>query len=214
MKWLKSRAITGIFVTLPLVLTLYIFWTIITKLDALLVPLIPAPYRPEVWLGTNIPGTGAVAGFILMVIVGIIAKNFFGKRLVSLGEWLINLTPGVNWLYNTFKQLIDTVAKSQKDAFREAVLVEYPRKDSWCIAFVTGTTKGEVQDITKAEMVNIFLPTTPNPTSGFLLFVPRKDLKPLNMSVEQATKMIISAGIVTPPTPEEEAKLLVAKEGA
>jgi len=205
--WLKSRAITGIFVTLPLVLTLYIFWAIITKLDAWLVPLIPAAYRPEAWLGANIPGTGAVAGFILMVIIGIIAKNFFGKRLVSFGEWLINLTPGINWMYNTFKQLIDTIAKSQKDAFREAVLVEYPRKDSWCIAFVTGTTKGEVQDITKKEMVNIFLPTTPNPTSGFLLFVPRKDLTPLNMSVEQATKMIISAGIVTPPTPEEAAKL-------
>ncbi len=201
--WLKSRAITGLFITLPLVLTLYIFWAIITKLDALLVPLIPAAYRPETWLGANIPGTGAVAGFILMVVIGIITKNFFGKRLVALGEWLINLTPGINWMYNTFKQLIDTIAKSQKDAFREAVLVEYPRKDSWCIAFVTGTTKGEVQDITKKEMVNIFLPTTPNPTSGFLLFVPKKDLTPLNMSVEQATKMIISAGIVTPETPGE-----------
>lgn len=203
-QWLKSNAITGVFVTLPAVLTIYIFWGIIAKLDNMLVPLIPESYRPETLLGMNIPGTGAVAGFILMIIIGMIARNFIGKRFVTLGEYFMSSIPGVNWLYHTIKQITETIAKSQKDAFREAVMVEYPRKGMWCIAFVTGTTKGEVQDLTKEEMVNIFLPTTPNPTSGFLLFVPKRDLKPLQMSVEEATKMIISAGIVTPRIPEDK----------
>lgn len=202
--WLRTNAITGIFVTLPVVLSLYIFWAIITKLDAMLVPMIPTSYRPETWLGINIPGTGVVAGVTLMVIIGMMARNFFGKHIVRLGERIMSALPGINWLYNTIKQITETVAASKKETFREAVMVEYPRKGMWCMAFVTGSTKGEIQTLTDEDMVNIFLPTTPNPTSGFLLFVPRKDIKPLQMTVEEATKMIISAGIVTPPAPAKD----------
>ncbi len=204
---IRSYALTGVLVTAPVVITIYILHALVTTLDQFLVRIVPPVYRPETWLGLHIPGTGLIAGLILVVVVGIIARNFLGKYLVSWSENIMYSIPGVRSVYGAIKQILDTVATKKSEAFREVVLVEYPRKNIWCIAFVTGKTKGHVQQVVDEDLTNIFLPTTPNPTSGFLLFVPKKDLIKLNMTVDQGLKMVISGGIITPSAAEGKAAL-------
>jgi uncharacterized membrane protein len=204
---LRSYALTGILVIAPTAITVAILYKFITWLDGLLVGVIPPAWRPESYLGFYIPGTGLIAGILLVIFTGMLARNFFGKWLVATGEGLMSSIPGVRSVYGAVKQIFETVTASQSDAFREVVLVEYPRKGVWAIAFVSGKTRGQVQRLTDDEVVNVFVPTTPNPTSGFLLFFPRKDLISLDMTVEQGIKMVISAGIVTPSTAEGKAAL-------
>jgi uncharacterized membrane protein len=132
-------------------------------------------------------------------LIGALTAGLLGRWLVHTGERILNRMPVIRSFYSATKQIFQTVLAQKSNAFREAVLVEYPRRGVWAIAFITGTTQGEVQNLTEQKTVNIFLPTTPNPTSGFLLFVPKEDVVPLNMSVEEAIKMVISGGIVTPP---------------
>ena len=136
---------------------------------------------------------------VAMTLIGALTAGFMGRFFIKLSERLLNRMPVIRSVYNATKQILETVLAQQSNAFREAVLVEYPRRGIWAIAFITGTTKGEVQSVTEEECINIFLPTTPNPTSGFLLFVPKADLVSLDMTVEEAIKMVISGGIVTPP---------------
>lgn len=205
--WLRLTIVTGALVTAPAVITLYILYLFITTLDGLLIGVVPASIRPESLLGYPMPGTGLIAGVVLMLIVGILVRNYFGRRLVMWGERLMSGIPGVRSIYGAIKQVIETVSKAGSTSFREVVLVEYPRKGLWCLAFVTGKTKGQAQKLINKDVVNIFLPTTPNPTSGFLLFVPREDLVSLDMTVEQGLKMVISGGIVTPSTAEGKAAL-------
>lgn len=200
---LRGYFLTGILVTAPISITLYVSWVLINFIDDRVKPLIPVKYNPQTYIPFEVPGIGLVALVLGLMLVGMLAAGFFGRFMINLSERLLNRMPIVRNVYSAVKQILETVLAQQSNAFREAVLVEYPRRGLWAIAFITGTTEGEVQSLTTEETVNIFLPTTPNPTSGFLLFVPKKDLVPLNMSVEEAIKMVISGGIVTPPDRRE-----------
>jgi uncharacterized membrane protein len=183
----------------PISITIYIAWLIISSIDAAINPLIPERYNPETYLPFALPGLGLVVLLVMLTLIGALTAGYVGRTIMSAYEVLLARMPVVRSIYSALKQIIETILAQQSAAFREAVLVEYPRPGLWAIAFITGRTEGEVQNLTADETINVFLPTTPNPTSGFLLFVPRKDLIPLSMTVEEALKMIISGGIVTPP---------------
>ena len=177
---------------------------VINWIDSKVVPLIPLPYNPQVLLqnytGLHIPGIGLVVVLIGLTIIGFLAAGLLGRFIVRVGENLLNRMPIIRSIYGALKQIFETVLRSSSRSFREVALIEYPRRGIWAIGFITTKTTGEVRSEIKEDVVNVFLPTTPNPTSGFLLFVPRKDLIILDMGVEEAIKMIVSAGIVTPPS--------------
>ena len=198
MSRIRSWFFTGILVMTPLILTIYVVWAFITFVDNLVVPLVPYYYRPSTYLPFPIPGLGLIIVFIFTTFVGILATGLFGRTLIRLWENILSRMPVVRSVYSAIKQILETVMATQSDAFRQAVLVEYPRKDIWAIGFVTGSTKGEVGENVNKKMVNVFMPTTPNPTSGFLLFFPEKDLIFLKMSVEDALKLVVSGGMVIP----------------
>ena len=196
---LRGYLLAGVLVTAPLGVTVLLAWWIITFIDERITPLIPAQYNPESYLPFSLPGLGLVVLVIFLTLIGALTAGFLGRWVIHTGERVLNRMPVIRSIYSAVKQIFETVLAQQSNAFREAVLVEYPRRGIWAIGFITGTTKGEVQNLTEETTVNIFLPTTPNPTSGFLLFIPREDVIPLDMSVEEAVKMVISGGIVTPP---------------
>ena len=198
MSRIRSWFFTGILVMTPLILTIYVVWAFITFVDNLVVPIVPYYYRPSTYLPFPIPGLGLIIVFIFTTFVGVLATGLFGRTLIRLWENILSRMPVVRSVYSAIKQILETVMATQSDAFRQAVLVEYPRKDIWAIGFVTGSTKGEVGENVDKKMVNVFMPTTPNPTSGFLLFFPEKDLIFLKMSVEDALKLVVSGGMVIP----------------
>ncbi len=196
---LRAYMFAGILVTAPIFITFYLAWLFVTFVDSKINPLIPAKYNPESYLPFAVPGLGLLVLIIALMLVGALTAGFFGRLWLRLSERVLSQMPVIRNVYSAVKQILETVLAQQSNAFREAVLIEYPRRGMWAIGFLTGITKGEVQNLTEEECINVFLPTTPNPTSGFLLFVPRKDIVPLTMSVEDAIKMVISGGIVTPP---------------
>lgn len=202
---LRAYFFAGLLVLAPIFITATVAWWLIEFVDSQIVPLIPTKYNPDTYmkdvLGVEIgiPGLGILILVVFITLVGAFTAGMMGRWVIRLWEYLLNRMPVVRTLYNGSKQIIETVLKSQSDAFRQAVLVEYPRRGIWAIAFLTAATDGEVADLLEGDHINVFLPTTPNPTSGFLLFVPRRDVIVLNMPVEDAVKMVISAGIVTPP---------------
>ena len=196
---LRTYMFAGILVTAPIFITFYLAWLFITFVDSKINPLIPAKYNPETYLPFAVPGLGLLVLIVGLMLVGALTAGFFGRMWMRLSERVLGQMPVIRNVYSAVKQILETVLAQQSNAFREAVLIEYPRRGIWAIGFLTGSTKGEVQNLTEEECINVFLPTTPNPTSGFLLFVPKKDLIPLSMSVEDAIKMVISGGIVTPP---------------
>lgn len=200
---LRGYFLAGVVVTAPISITIYLTWSFLQFLDNKITPLIPAAYNPNTYLPFSMPGLGFIIAVVFFVLVGFLARNFFGRLLVRASEYIVERVPVINTVYGAIKQIFETVAASQSDAFKEVVMFEYPRKGLWVMGFVTGRTKGEVQTLTKNETVNVFLPTTPNPTSGFLLFVPKKDLTYMQMTVEEGIKMIVSGGIITPPKPDE-----------
>ena len=200
----RTNFFTGIVIVAPVTLTFYLIWWAINLVDKMIVPWVPAIYNPSTYLGVDIPGFGVIVFLIFTAFVGALTKGLFGRQLLKLGENFVDRMPVVRSIYNALKQIAETVLSQSNNSFQNACLVEYPRKGIWAIAFVSTDTKGEVlEKIEHGEMLSIFLPTTPNPTSGFLLFVPRKDVVILDMSVEEAAKLIISAGLVTPPTAAE-----------
>lgn len=200
---LRAYFFAGILVTAPIGITVYLAWLLVSFVDARVTPLIPGPVNPATYLPFAIPGLGLVIVVIALTLIGAFTAGYFGRLLTGFFDAALARMPVLRGIYSALKQLVETVLAQKSGAFREAVLVEYPRRGAWTIAFVTGVTSGEVQQRSTGETVNIFVPTTPNPTSGFLLFVPRSDLIPLTMSVENALKMIVSGGIVTPPAPGE-----------
>ncbi|MFP6756826.1 MAG: DUF502 domain-containing protein [Alphaproteobacteria bacterium] len=208
---LRNYFLTGIIVTAPVAITLWILIGVIELIDGAVVPLIPPAYNPQTFflryfdIEIHIPGIGLVVVLIGLTLIGFVAAGFFGRIIVRTGERIVNRMPVVRSVYGALKQIFQTVLESSSQSFREVVLIEYPRRGIWAIGFVTSTTEGEVQNTIADPVVNIFLPTTPNPTSGFLLFVPRRDLVPLDMTVEEGIKMVVSAGIVTPPDRRPEA---------
>lgn len=201
----RNNFLTGLIVVAPIFLTIYLIWLFVAFIDDRVVPLIPARYNPETYLGADIPGFGVVVFLLICSFIGMLTKGIFGRQLVRFGESLVDRTPVVRSIYNAVKQIIETIFSQSQSSFQKACLVQYPREGIWAVAFVSTETKGEVLDRIDdhQQMLSIFLPTTPNPTSGFLLFVPRKDIVMLDMSVEDAAKLIISAGLVVPPTAEE-----------
>lgn len=214
---LRAYFLAGILITAPLGLTIYIAWVFITWVDGQVIPLLPARYNPENYLPFSVPGVGLVIVLVGLTAIGAITAGMLGRLFVGVSERLLNRMPVIRSLYAATKQIFETVLAHKATAFREVVLVEYPRRGSWVIGFITGTTEGEIQELTDEEMVNLFVPTTPNPTSGFLLFVPRSDIVPLQMSVEEGIKMVVSGGIVTPPdrrTPEERGRIIATRKSA
>ena len=200
----RSNFLTGLVIVAPVVLTIYLIWTVITFIDDKVVPWVPAIYNPITYIGTDIPGFGVVIFLIFTALVGALTKGLFGRQLVRFWENLISRTPVVRSIYRGLKQIVETILSQSGATFQEACLVQYPRPGIWAIAFVSTSTRGEVfENIPSDEVLSVFLPTTPNPTSGFLLFIPRSEAVILDMSVEDAAKLIISAGLVVPPTAEE-----------
>ncbi|MEM8986662.1 MAG: DUF502 domain-containing protein [Pseudomonadota bacterium] len=212
MSGLRNSFLAGIVVAAPITITVaLIYWFVTTPMawiDVRVRELIPAQWASEQFLLFSIPGMGVVVAIVVLTVLGAMAKNLFGRALINLGEQIVDSMPVVRNLYRALKQIFETVLSQTETSFKEVALVEYPRKGTWAIGFVAATAKGEVQHKTEGDMVNVFVPTTPNPTSGFLLFVDRNDLVPLEMSVEEAAKAVISAGLVVPnytPPPEPAA---------
>ncbi len=200
----RTNFFTGIVIVAPIMLTFYLIWWAINLVDRLIVPWVPAIYNPSTYLGVDIPGFGVIVFLIFTAAVGALTKGLFGRQLLKFGETFVDRMPVVRSIYNALKQIAETVLSQSNNSFQNACLVQYPRKGIWAIAFVSTETKGEVlEKMPSDEMLSVFLPTTPNPTSGFLLFVPREDVVLLDMTVEEAAKLIISAGLVTPPTAAE-----------
>lgn len=206
---LRAYFLAGILVTAPISITIYIAWLIVSFIDAAINPLIPARYNPQTYLPFALPGLGVVILLVMLTLIGAMTAGYVGRTIMKSYEVLLARMPVVRSVYSALKQIIETILAQQSAAFSQAVLVEYPRPGLWAIAFITGHTEGEVQNLTADETINVFLPTTPNPTSGFLLFVPKKDLVPLSMTVEEAIKMVISGGIVTPPDRRPPAEQVV-----
>lgn len=201
---LRGYFLAGVLVTAPIAITVAVALWFIDLVDSQIVPLIPSHLNPDTYirevLGVEIglPGLGVLVLVVVITFIGAFTAGLVGRFLIRIGESILQRMPIVRSVYSGSKQILETVLKQQSDAFRQAVLVEYPRRGVWAFAFVTGNTEGEVKRQLEGDMVNVYVPTTPNPTSGFLLFVPRKDMIVLDMPVEEAIKMLISMGIVTP----------------
>jgi len=206
---LRNYFLAGILITAPIGITIYLVWMFVSIVDGWVTPLIPPRYNPQTYLPFGIPGFGLIVAIVGLILIGALTANVLGRVFVRTSDRILARMPVVRGIYSAIKQLTETVFGAQAAAFRQVVLIEYPRRGIWGIAFITGVTEGEVQNLTEDEVVNVFIPTTPNPTSGFLLFVPRRDLVALNMTVEEGIKMVISGGIVAPPdrrTPELKAR--------
>lgn len=197
---LRRYFLTGLVVTAPVLITIYIVWGTITWIDGLVTPIIPRQYLPEAYLPFKVPGVGLVLVLVGLTVTGWLAAGFVGRRLVRFGESIVARMPVVRGLYSALKQVFVTLFTQSSNSFRQVVLIEFPRRGAWSLGFVTGATAGEVaRRTTNGEpMVNVFVPTTPNPTSGFLMFVPGSELIYLDMSVEDGLKMLVSIGLVTP----------------
>ena len=195
---LRRWFFAGLLVTAPILLTVYITWLFVNIVDGYVASFLPSYLQPSTYFNYDIPGFGILFGVFTIIIIGALTAGLLGRSLIKFGEGLVNRLPVVRSVYGATKQIMETVMASQSDAFREVVLIEYPRKGIWVIGFVTGATKGEVQNMSSENLINVFVPTTPNPTSGFLLFIPRSDAVTLDMGVEEAVKMVVSGGIVTP----------------
>ncbi len=194
---LRRYLIAGLLVWLPLGVTVLVIKLLVDFMDQTLLVL-PTAYHPDKLFGFHIPGLGVLLSVAVVLITGIVVANFFGRQMVAVGEKFLSRIPLVRPIYSAVKQLTETVFTSGGQSFRKVLLIEYPRRGLWTLAFQTGTAIGEAQAKTADEVVNVYVPTTPNPTSGFFLMVPRKDVVELEMSVDDGLKMIISMGAVVP----------------
>jgi uncharacterized membrane protein len=196
---LRNYFLAGVLVSAPIAITVWIATEFVSFVDSAVTPYIPARWNPETYLPFSLPGLGVVVVVFGLVMIGFLTAGFLGRTLVASGERILARMPVIRSLYSAVKQILETVFKEQSQAFREVILLEYPRKNCWALGFITGPAEGGIQEITPDDTVNIFLPTTPNPTSGFLLFLPRRETQPLTMTVEEGIKMVVSGGLVTPP---------------
>ena len=194
---MRRYLIAGLLVWVPLGITIYVITFLVTTLDQTLL-LVPPALRPEALIGFHIPGLGVVLSFVILLLTGMIAANFFGLRLIQLWESLLGRIPVVKSIYSSVKQVSDTVLSDQGTAFRKALLVEFPRPGCWTIAFLTGAPADSVVDHLPGDHVSVYVPTTPNPTGGYFVMVPRSAVRELDMSVDEALKYIISMGVVSP----------------
>ena len=198
---IKRYFITGLLIWVPLVITGWVLSLIVSTLDQSL-RLLPTSIHPQTLLGFAVPGAGAVLTLVMILLTGLLAANFIGQKLVVWWEKLLARIPVVNSVYNSVKQVSDTLFSPNGNAFRKALLVQYPREGSWTVAFLTGAPGGDIVNHLQGEHVSVYVPTTPNPTSGFFLMMSAKDVVELDMTVDEALKYIISMGVVAlPPHP-------------
>jgi uncharacterized membrane protein len=194
---MKKYLITGLLIWIPLVITLWVLKAIVDLLDQSLL-LLPTSVHTENWLGVHIPGLGAVLTIVIVFLTGIFATNFFGAQLVEIWHDILHRIPVVNSIYSSVKQISDTLFSSSGQAFRKALLVQWPREGMWTIAFLTGVPGAGVARHLPDDCLAVYVPTTPNPTGGYFVIVQRKDVIELDMTVDQALKYIISMGVVPP----------------
>jgi uncharacterized membrane protein len=215
MERLRAYFFAGILVTGPIFLTLYLTWLFIDFIDSAVRWLLPDRYNPTTYL--HVPGLGLVIGVVTLTLIGWITAGYVGRVFLRLSERIVARMPVIRGIYGAMKQIFETVLAKQSNTFREAVLVEFPRRGMWTIAFITGRPEGEVGDLTGDDPIGVYVPTTPNPTSGYLVYVPRSEVMVLAMTVEEAIKMVISGGIVTPPdrrvvaVPSEAGEIVVPR---
>lgn len=195
---LRAYLFTGILVTAPVAITFYMAYKFILWVDRFVDKLIPPQYLLDNYLPVTIPGLGLVVLLVALTLVGMFATGFLGRFFLRLGEWIVFKVPLVSSVYSVLKQIFETFFSSKTQAFSKVVMLEYPRKGIWILGFVSSELKGEIRRCFNEEMMNVFIPTTPNPTSGFLIFVPKKDTIELDMKVEEGIKFVISGGLVEP----------------
>ena len=196
---LKTYFFTGILVTAPVAITLYLALELFKWVDSSVVRFIPAKYNPETYLPYGLPGLGVLLLVLVLILIGMLAVNIFGRWLIGLGRKIIERIPVISGVYSALKKLFETLlGQGGTTAFRKAVLVEYPRKGVWTVAFITAPVYEGFKKMLPNDVVTVYVPTTPNPTSGFMLYVPKKEMKELDMRVDDAFKLVISTGIVTP----------------
>jgi uncharacterized membrane protein len=194
---MRKYFVTGLLILVPLAITIWVLNLIISTMDQSLL-LLPERWRPEAVIGFHIPGLGTILTLLFIFLTGLATRNFIGKRIVWAWEGVLTRIPVVRSIYSSVKQVSDTLFSSSGNAFRKALLVQYPRQGSWTIAFLTGVPGGDVRNHLHGDYVSIYIPTTPNPTSGFFLMVPRADTIELDMNVDEALKYIVSMGVVSP----------------
>ncbi len=194
----KRYFVTGLLIWIPLAITVWVLNLLVSTMDQTLL-LIPEEWRTEGWLGIHVPGMGVVLTVVVVFLTGLFTRNIIGQRLVRFWEGLLSRIPVVKSIYYSVKQVSDTLFSDSGQAFRKALLVQYPRHGSWTIAFLTGQPGGDVANHLQGDYVSVYVPTTPNPTSGFFLMMPRADVVELDISVDEALKYIISMGVVAPP---------------
>lgn len=209
---LRSSFLTGIVVIAPIGLTIWLIWSLAGWVDSVVLPLVPQTFRPEQYIGINLRGVGVIFFLLFTILVGWIAKGLIGRSLLRFAEGLVDQLPVVRSIYNGVKQIAETVFAQTDRSFEKACLVQYPRRDIWAIGFISTEAKGEInaRAETGSQLMSVFVPTTPNPTSGFLLYFPEEDVIELDMTVEDAAKLVISAGLVYP-NPKDPSKPLPAK---
>lgn len=194
---LRAYLFTGILVTAPVAITLYLAMKFVLWIDLLVNRLLPPQYKLDN-MPYTIPGLGLVVAVVALIIIGMFAAGFLGRFFLKLGEWIVYKVPLVSSVYSVLKQVFETFFSSKTQAFSKVVMLEYPRKGIWILGFVSTELKGEIKQHCPEKMLNVFIPTTPNPTSGFLIFVPKEDCIELDMSVEEGLKFVISGGLVEP----------------
>ena len=195
---IRAYFFTGIVVTAPVAITLYMAYKFIVWIDRLVNQILPPQYKFDEILPFTIPGIGLVVLVLALILVGMFAAGFLGKFFLRLGEWIVYKVPLISSIYSVLKQIFETFFSTKTQAFSKVVMLEYPRKGIWILGFVSSELRGEVKEKFAEEMLNVFIPTTPNPTSGFLIFVPKKDTIELDMKVEEGIKFVISGGLVEP----------------
>jgi uncharacterized membrane protein len=198
---LRNYFLAGILATAPICLTIYIAWIFTTWVDDAVFALVPPKYNPDTYLPIRVPGIGLIIALIGITFIGAVTTGLLGRLMRQMAEAVLNRLPIVRSVYSVIKQVTETVLANRSEAFRECALIEYPRRGSWSVGFITGSTYAKFNAMTGEEMVNVFVPTTPNPTSGFLMFIPRHEVHILDMSVEDGLKLVISLGLVLPPPP-------------
>ena len=195
---LKNYFLTGLLVILPVFITGYVIWFLIQGMDVVL-KYVPAKYLPDTYLPFHVPGLGLILVVIIILAVGLLFRNLADRKVVHFWENMVDRIPLVRIIYSGVKQLLESFFLQKSDAFKRVALLEYPRRGAYVIGFITGKSRGEVQSKTDKNMMNVFVPTTPNPTSGFYILIPEDELVILDMTVEDAFKLIISGGIFSPP---------------
>lgn len=214
---LRNYFLTGLVICAPLVITLYLTWSFVIWVDAWVKPYLPRKYTPDYYLPFPIPGFGLLIALVVITLIGFLTASLVGRTIIGFGESILHRMPFIRVIYKGLKQIFQTVLSESSNSFQKAGLIEYPRQGLWSLVFLATDTKGEVNARLMEngeDTVSVFLPTTPNPTSGYLLFVPKREIIILDMSVEDAAKLIISAGLVSPEYHAKTAQLAAAaREG-